>query len=60
LRKCREGRLVATPGIDLEQLDPYTDPVRLKSQGLLEDLLGLLFAPVGDIDIGLGDRVDLV
>jgi hypothetical protein len=34
--------------------------VRLQAQRLLEDFFGLLFAAVGDVDVGLSDRIDLV
>ncbi len=60
LREPGEGRLVATARVDLEQLDAHPDPVRLQAQRFLQDFLGLLFATVRDVHVGLGHRIDLV
>ena len=51
-------RVLAT-GVDLEQLQADRLALRLALQRLLQDLLGLGLAAIGDVDVGFGDRVDL-
>ena len=50
---------VAPLGVDLEQLGADRQAVRVAAHRLLEDLLGLQVAAVGEVDVGLGHRVDV-
>jgi hypothetical protein len=38
----------------------HGNAARVLGQGFLEDLLGLRIAAVGDVDVGFGDRIDLL
>ena len=46
--------------VDLEQLEVDLLPLRILLQRILQDLLGLRVAAVREVDLGLGDRIDLV
>ena len=50
---------VAPLGVDLEQLGADREAIRVAAHRLLEDLLGLQVAAVGEVDVGLGDRIDV-
>ena len=50
---------VAPLGIDLEQLGADGQALRRGAHRFLEDLLGLQVAAVGQVDVGLGHRVDV-
>jgi hypothetical protein len=46
--------------VDLEELQRDLVAALVARHRFLEDLLGLRIAAIGDVDLGLGDRVDLV
>ena len=46
--------------MDFEQLEIDLLPLRVLLQGLLQNFLGLGIAAVGEVDLGLGDRIHLV
>ena len=50
---------VAALGIHLQQLGAHRQPVGRGAHGFLEDFLGLQIPAVGQVDIGLGHRVDI-
>ena len=50
---------VAPLGVDLEQLGADGHALRRGAHGLLQDFLGLQVAPVGQVDVGLGHRIDI-
>ena len=50
---------VAPLGVDLEQLGADRQALGVAAHRLLEDLLGLQVAAVGQVDVGLGHRVDV-
>ena len=50
---------VAPLGIDLEQLGAHRHAIGVGAHRLLEDLLGLQVAAVGEVDVGLGHRIDV-
>ena len=62
-RRCGGEQLealgVAALGVDLEQLGVDREALRSGAHRLLEDFLGLQVAAVGEVDVGLGDRVDV-
>ena len=58
-REQLEALDVAPLGIDLEQLGADREALGVAAHRLLEDLLGLQVAAVGEVDVGLGDRVDV-
>ena len=58
-REQLEALDVAPLGIDLEQLGADGEALGVAAHRLLEDLLGLQVAAVGEIDVGLGDRIDV-
>ena len=47
-------------GIDLREFEAHVEAFRRALQLVLEQLLGLLVTTVGDVDIGLGERIGLV
>ena len=51
---------VLTIGVNFHQLQANGLALRMLLQGLAQDFFGLYVAPVGDIDIGLGNRVDFI
>ena len=55
-----ERRRLVVLGVDLEQLEVDLLPLRILAQRMLQDLLGLRVAAVGEVDLGFGDRIDLV
>ena len=50
---------VAALGVDLEQLGADREALGIAAHRLLEDLLGLQVATIREVDVGLGDRVDV-
>ena len=58
-REQLEALDVAPLGVDLEQLGADREALRVAAHRLLEDLLGLQVAAVGEVDVGLGDRIDV-
>ncbi len=58
-REQLEALDVAPLGVDLEQLGPDREALRVAAHRLLEDLLGLQVAAVGEVDVGFGNRVDV-
>src|SRR5207237_10914883 len=60
---CRDGlerRWLVVLRMDFEQLQIDFLPLRVLLQRFLQDLLGLRVAAVGEINLGFGNRVDLV
>ena len=55
-----ERRRLVVLRVDLEQLEVDLLPLRILLQRILQDLLGLRVAAVREVDLGLGDRIDLV
>ena len=55
-----ERRRLVVLRVDLEQLEIDLLPLRILLQRVLQDLLGLRIAAVGEIDLGFGDRIDFV
>ena len=45
--------------INLQQLGPDRQALRVAAHRLLEDLLGLQITAVGEVDVGLGHRIDI-
>jgi hypothetical protein len=61
LRRDRlEGRRLVVLSVDLKQLEVDLLPVRIFLEGVFEDFLGLRIAPIGEVHLGLGDRIDFV
>ena len=58
-RHLAKGHRVLATRVDLQQLQADGLALGLTLQRLAQDLLGLGLATVGDVDLGLGDRVDL-
>ena len=58
-RKFAERGDILAPRVDLEQFGADGLAPGLLAQGLAQDLLGLSLTAVGDVDLGLGDRIDL-
>ena len=50
---------IAALGIDGGQVLMDGDAARLRTQGFLEDFLGLHVAAIGQVNVGFGDRVDV-
>ena len=55
-----EGGLVLARGVDLEQLQLHVLALGILGERFLQYFLGLPVAPVGDIDLGLRQRIDFV
>ena len=58
-REQLEALDVAPLGVDLEQLGADREALGVAAHRLLEDFLGLQVAAVGEVDVGLGDRIDV-
>ena len=55
-----ERRRLVVLRVDLQQLEVDLLPLRILLQRVLENFLRLRVAAVGEIDLGFGDRIDLV
>ena len=58
-RKRVEGWQILALGVDLQQLEMSFEAPRLALNRLFENLLGLTIAPIGEVDLGFGQRIDL-
>ncbi len=58
-REQLEALDVAPLGIDLQQLGANREALGVAAHRLLENLLGLQIAAVGEIDVGFGHRIDV-
>ena len=55
-----EGAGILALGIDFQQFEPRCQTVGVGLDGLLEDFFSLQIAAVGQIHIGLGDRINVI
>ena len=50
--------MIMSSGINLKQLDPQRMTRRMYAQGVEQNFFRLLIAPIGYVDIGLGNSID--
>ena len=60
LRQCFKSRHIVTLEIDFEQFALELLTYRILDDGVLQDVFGLLVAPIGQIHLGLGNGIHLV